>query len=624
MAKAKKSLIDKNLENFINANFDKNDRKKDESLKFEWFVNSMHIWQYSSQAFNSNSKIGKLLSLGNSQGGDAFFISINNAEQIFTITDNLDEVIDYIKKSAKSITFHFIQTKKSENAKWPDFLNLMDVPLRIWNNEDFPTSQPILKKLKDFIDNITDDGDAILKKIIHKIEICFYTSKNEVDIEKLRIDWNVDIQNQFKKLHEFFSKDNVKIELRGSTHLNDIYEKLNSNDYSLSVDKEEVREVDEKKYLIGFITAKELLDCIAPYINGVRTLYPDVFKNNIRLYLGRNSVNEKIEETLLKEPKKFHFYNNGLTITTKEIGDGNSKNYTISPVNIVNGCQTANSIFNVCKSEGIDEKSIKIPVKIIVAQDQEYENITIRTNTQNGIEAKDLVSITNIQKELERDFKSLNIQNKSFYYKRQKSSEIIDSNVDYIIQIDDILRAAFSTLTLIPHKVLGFFDQTTLIYVERIFDEKFLKLYSIVTVLSKFVEYEIEKNYPNYKRLNFHILYLLYRFSCKELNYKEIEEFFSKNEEYSLDEEQKLEGIINQIHSKLYAIAKSELYLKNILDYITNKIVSDYPDFMDLSSKEKERILYKPVEKIGRGRTEIFTDFNTIFSENLEDLKPKI
>ena len=39
MAKSKKSIIDKNIEKFINENFDRKDRNKDASKHFEWFLN---------------------------------------------------------------------------------------------------------------------------------------------------------------------------------------------------------------------------------------------------------------------------------------------------------------------------------------------------------------------------------------------------------------------------------------------------------------------------------------------------------------------------------------------------------------------------------------------------------
>ncbi|HOV12943.1 MAG TPA: AIPR family protein [Spirochaetota bacterium] len=623
MAKAKTPLIEKNIEKFINNNFDKSDRKKDDSKKFEWFVNSMHIWHSSSQSFNSNTKIGKDISLGNSQGGDAFFISVNNYERIYSLKDNIDEIIEHLKKHGKSITFHFIQTKKREKINWDQFLNLIDVPLIIWKGQDFDGAQPILKKVQTFIDDITDENDEVLKKLDHKIEIMFYTNKDNNDIEKLKKDWDSNLNNKKSDLSNYFSQKNIIIDFRGIEFLNEIYERINSNTYSLAINKENVIQVEEKKYLIGYITAKELLNSIAPEVNGIRTLYPDVFKNNIRLYLGRNEINKKIEETLLNEPIKFHFYNNGLTITTKEIKDENSKCFVISPVNIVNGCQTANSIYNISKLDTFDESNVKIPVKIIVAEDKEYENITIRTNTQNGLEAKDLISITNIQKELQDEFNKINFFGKLFYYKRQKSGEDIENtNIDYIIQIDDILRASFSIFLLIPNKVSGYFDQTTLKFVDKIFDERFSKLYVIITALFKIIEDVIDESFSNYSRLKYHILYVFFKFINKDVDIKSFCDYFTDvNDEIDEQSNTDLKLLIDSTYSNLYEIMKDKENFDVIFSYLINKIEVNYPDLVNISSKEQEKILYKPVEKLKRTRAlPLFDNFNEIFLENYRSI----
>jgi len=623
MAKAKTPLIDKNIEKFINNNFDRRDRKKDSSKKFEWFVNSMHIWHCSSQFFNSNTKIGKDISLGDSQGGDAFFISVNNYNHIYTLNDNIDEVIDYLKKHGKSITFHFIQTKKTEHINWGQFLNLIDIPLTIWNGNEFSTSQPTLQKIQEFIDKITDDDDHDLKKIKeHKLEICFYTNKDENALEKLQEDWNTGINNKKNDLNRWFSSDKIDIIFRGGSFLNDVYEKINSNDYELSVNKENVIEVETQKYLIGFITAKELLNSISPEIKGKKILYTDVFKNNIRLYLGRNAVNEKIEQTLIDEPEKFHLYNNGLTITTKSISN-NSRNFIIKPVNIVNGCQTANSIYNVSRLDDFLDKDIKIPVRIIVAEDNEYEKITIRTNTQNGLDAKDLISITNIQKELQEEFSKLNIINKTFYYKRQKSTEDSISDVDFIVQIDDVLRAAFSTIMLVPNKVSGYFDQTTLKYIEKIFDERFVSLYLISTALLKLIDEFIDEQYSKYSRLKYHILYITYKIAAEDIAIKDIEEYIredNSNEDDTEDKEELIKQNISLITSNMYKIVNDEMKFKQVMDYIISKIEINYPELANIVDKKTEKVLYKHVEKLKRVRVTIMDNFYDVFSDSITEI----
>lgn len=612
MATPKKLLIEKNLEKFISNIFDKKDRKKDESVHFEWFVNSMHIWNENSQSFNSNIKIGKEVNVGTSMGIDAFFITINNNEKLFKLNDDLEEVINYIKNKAKNITFNFIQSKLTNSINWAQFLNLIDIPLRIWKGQDFDKSQTILCQIQNFIDEITNSKDDILGSIEHNIYIYFYTNKNSSDIEKLKNDWKTNINTKKKEFNEYFNPSNVIIDIRGSEFLNQIYEKITSNEYKLLINKSEVIQVEESKYLIGYITAKELLDAVAPKTTGdIRSLLPDVFKNNIRLYLGQNEINQKIETTLVEEPERFHYYNNGLTITTKEIENSNTKNYVISPVNIVNGCQTTNSIFNVHNRDNFEELKIKIPVRVIVAKDEEYENITVRSNTQNGIEAKDLISITSMQKEIQEIFASLKFNNKSFVYKRQKG-EPVSSNADYIVQIDDMFRAVFASIMLIPDKVSGYFDKTTLKYIDRIFDERFIKLYILITILYKFIEDYLEENYPQYSRLKFHFTYLSYRIISKGLNYRNLEDYLKYETDY---EEQSISNDIIEIRNSINYVLKQEDGYKKLIDYIISVVNKEYPALTNIETKAQEKILYKAVEKLKRIKiVPVFDEFDSKFT----------
>ena len=544
------------------------------------------------------------------------------------MNDDVDEIISYIKDSkneVKSITFHFIQAKKVENIEWNQVLHLFEIPYKIWNGDAFDKSQPLLIKVQEFIDSITDESDEILKKFTHKIEIIFYTIKDTENIDKLKKDWETKINGKIGQLKRWFGQGNIVFDVRGYDFLNSVYQKVNSNEYELNVSKNNIKEIGDD-YLIGYITAKELLDCIAPIIaEEKRTLYTDVFKNNIRLYLGNEtSVNRGIEKTLREESHKFHYYNNGLTITTLSINKDNSKNYSIKPVNIVNGCQTANSIYNVASSiPSLPIEDIKIPVRIIQTESEEdYNNITIRTNNQNGVDIQDLISITEIQKELESKFGKLTLFDKKFLYKRQKTQE--DSfDVDFIVQIDDILRASFSTIMLIPNKVSGYFDKTTAKYIEYIFDETLIDIYVKSTVLLKFIEEKIEDDNLEFARLKYHILYLMYKFLNKEIEIGKLEEFI-RNKVSDQDDvdirniEEVSKTILYNLNKILYNDATK---FDNLFSFIIKKITDNYPQFLDLSTKAKEKILYKPVEKLYRTRiTPVFENFEQVFTENIDDV----
>lgn len=607
-----KKKIERYTDKFIDNNFGKKEIVKEDYLKFEWFANSLHCWEYSSQSYNSKQRIGKEISLGSAQGGDAFFLLISN--KIYSLEDNIEEIKEAILYNDNKIEFHLIQTKKSLKADLGDFKKFVEIPIKVIKGEGISETDTNLIKLANFIREIKANPELEASFIL-----TFYTQKDENDIERLRRDWNAEITYVENQYADYGS---VEIHLEGSKKLNELYEQFNSNQYKLIIPRNNCKY--ENNYLIGFVNAKELLDSIAPIQeSGIRALYPDVFKNNIRLYLGHTEVNKNIEKTLIEEPSKFHLYNNGLTITTKQINPV-LENYIISPVNIVNGCQTANSIYNIFKSDQSNIELVKIPVKIVVANDEEYEKITIRTNSQNGISEKDLLSIKNIQKDLEDFLQKNNFQAKSFLYKRQNSIDSISSDADYIVNINDILRAFFSSVLYLPHKVSGYFDTTTSKLIDIVFEDRFIKLYQIIVSLYKVLENYIQNCHIEYRKLRYHILYILYKFINKGTDIDSVEKYFIKDKNKKDFEELKGEplevqnDLINKIYSNL-CILQNEESFKKVVDYIITTIQNNYPLLNNLDTKEKEKILYKTVDKSQRGE-KLFIDFEETFNESIDDI----
>lgn len=605
-----KSKIEKYTEKFIAENFPR-DRKNDADKQFELFVNSMHCWNVSSQSYQSNNNIGKEVSLGESQGADAFFVLINN--RIYSLNDNISDVLKTLEnKPTTEIGFQFIQTKNTEKAKLGDFLKFIEIPLKVIKQLPMPNDKN-LKKVYTFIQDILQNPS--LKEIKHSFELYFYTTKGENDVKKQKSNWATDLDSYRNDL-SYWAK--VEIDIRGSEYLNNLFELYNSNDYVLSATKNNLkRVVDEdgkSECLIGHISAQELLNCIAPNTNGKRVLKSDVFKHNIRLYLGdETSVNEGIEKTLKDEYQLFHLYNNGITITTKEITDQNTYNFSISPVNIVNGCQTANSIFNVCSKDASFESKIKIPVKIIKIPDEENTKITIRSNSQNGVSETDLLAITNIQIDLETKFLAQKIWDFQFYYKRQNSSNLDNGEYDFTIKIDDILRAFFSSILLIPHKVTAKFNETSNQFLRSVFEERFISLYFVSTVIYKLIEDHLVEKHKDNQRLKYHLSYLIYRHTNSGAEYSLLEKYFkNKNKYYDSEQdyaEKKAEEyenvgrIANQITGNLINLLRDKKSFYRLVEELFNRLeINNGEFFADLSIKQNERIIYKAVSNIDFGK----------------------
>lgn len=123
--------------------------------------------------------------------------------------------------------------------------------------------------------------------------------------------------------------------------------------------------------------------------------YP-LFEENIREYLGGTSgINKAIIDTL-KDPKErgnFFYYNNGITIIC-DAAKADARTVNITNPQIVNGCQTVNSIAEALKHDDNLEdtfKDIYIMAKILVLKEQNknfYRNIVKYTNSQNSINEK--------------------------------------------------------------------------------------------------------------------------------------------------------------------------------------------------------------------------------------------
>lgn len=147
-----------------------------------------------------------------------------------------------------------------------------------------------------------------------------------------------------------------------------------------------------------------------------------LFNENIREYLGMNGiVNKKIAETLKdsSERMNFFFYNNGITMIvddmTSATQESDKRVFTITNPQIVNGCQTVNTIYETLSSlpesklEGdfantfVMIKILKIPTND-EAKKELYKNIVTYNNSQNAINEKTFAATTDLFRRLQTEF----------------------------------------------------------------------------------------------------------------------------------------------------------------------------------------------------------------------------
>lgn len=134
-----------------------------------------------------------------------------------------------------------------------------------------------------------------------------------------------------------------------------------------------------------------------------------LFSLNVRLSLGRTRVNKDLEAALKQkqEHRNFLFFHNGVTVICRKL-TARKRQVEIDDYSVVNGCQSAVAFF--------DNQPYLTPELLILARfievgddDALAEEITYRSNNQNGINMRDLRSNDRIQlslkKQFEKDFR---------------------------------------------------------------------------------------------------------------------------------------------------------------------------------------------------------------------------
>lgn len=167
----------------------------------------------------------------------------------------------------------------------------------------------------------------------------------------------------------------------------------------------------------GYILLTRLVDYNAFVTDESGHLRRYLFDSNVRDYLGENRVNEDIRLSL-REPHgpEFWWLNNGVTI----LATGATvlgKVIQLQDVQIVNGLQTTESVFNhfSAGSEASTDKGLL--VKVVVSTDTTVRDQIIRaTNNQSLVEPQSLHATDKIQRDIE-DI----LERHGWFYERRKN-----------------------------------------------------------------------------------------------------------------------------------------------------------------------------------------------------------
>lgn len=175
--------------------------------------------------------------------------------------------------------------------------------------------------------------------------------------------------------------------------------------------------VDPDKSIIKTSGHKSwVLTVLAEEIRSLVNKYEDnLFRKNVRNFLGKSRTNKKILETLDKDPTNFWYYNNGITILCDKANIIMEKGYIrLENPQIVNGCQTVKSI---TKFDG--ELKGEVMVRVIESINHEFVNfLTLYQNSSNPVRNRDLKSNDPVQIRLKHEFRR-----QEYYYEIKRGEE---------------------------------------------------------------------------------------------------------------------------------------------------------------------------------------------------------
>jgi len=216
------------------------------------------------------------------------------------------------------------------------------------------------------------------------------------------------------------------------------------------------------------VAALPLKECIK--LPGIKD--GTLFQKNVRQSLGTsNSVNKGIRQSILGDKRSdFFFFHNGVTaLCNKMTYDEASKSLSLHGLSVVNGCQSLNTILSCSETvKKVDDAFILFRFYEIPQRDR-ADKISINTNSQSAVKARDLRSNDKRVLALKKAFE-LKYPTGYFITKRGEAAPA-DRNKAEVVELSEYAKTLIAWQTLRPNLSYGetkIFDK----YFETLFKNK--------------------------------------------------------------------------------------------------------------------------------------------------------
>jgi hypothetical protein len=214
-------------------------------------------------------------------------------------------------------------------------------------------------------------------------------------------------------------KYSFSVKLQRSNHI----WKINSVKDSSKKDTIIIKKRGAINSLFTRVTLKEIVELQDTFVREEK----DLFDANVRGFQKKRALSNKIIGSIMSSPSKFYVFHNGLTFACSKINPISITNYKIYNPQVINGCQTVNTIYEAYKDSKISAKKLSqasILCRFYALKEENIEKVCEATNTQVQIKLWDLRSNDRIQQFIE-----LALSAKEIKYKRKTTSSKSEKQV---------------------------------------------------------------------------------------------------------------------------------------------------------------------------------------------------
>lgn len=278
------------------------------------------------------------------------------------------------------------------------------------------------------------------------------------------------------------------------------------------------KEDDEGQTFVGVCEANKLIEILKNEDGLIRT---NMFDANVRAYQGDTDINKEMVMTLHDSPRNFVLFNNGITVVCSKL-NLSGKTVEINNPQVVNGCQTCNSIYKAY-NQGTDLSKAKVVVKVIETMGSTVAQGIVRgTNRQNIVYEEAFETIRQFHKDLEEFIHVMNVNgfHKVFYERRSKQYNSEPQikpyqKINFRMLIQSMVAMYVNKLEIsYRHESKLLTDYKDVLFVE----EQSFYPYYVAALLSSNLDYIMKKNssLKDLRNYKMHILFMIQELNMGE------------------------------------------------------------------------------------------------------------